>query len=33
MESSVGSYLLLNVIKGIGRVNGETDQDNMRIWV
>ena len=33
MEYGFVSYLLLDVIEGIWGVNGETDQDNMRIWV
>jgi hypothetical protein len=26
-------YLLLDVVKGVRRVDGEADQDHMRIWV
>jgi hypothetical protein len=26
-------YLLLDVVKGIWRINGETDQDDVGIWV
>lgn len=33
MYRTDGSYLLLDVIKGVGRVDGEADQDDVRIGV
>jgi len=27
------SYLLLHVVKGIWRIDGEANEDDMRIWV
>jgi hypothetical protein len=31
--SGWAAYLLLNVVKRVGRVDGETDQDDMRVRV
>ena len=33
LRRSVKAYLLLNVIEGIGRVDGEADEDDMRVGV
>lgn len=32
-RSQVLSHLLLDVVKGIRRVDGETDENHVRVWV